>query len=183
MSALILRARAQRGLTLVELLLGLAITAIVMAPLALMFQNAVNGAAAVTTALALNSDARFAVDRIARRAAAASMVSDSSGLVVQPGVAPAPALTYTIVGRDLVETENATKSGGTTTILGTLLTTVVTLLAPTPPVTSVIATNATSLKLSAPATGSQPLLKIELTLAAGGTTVNASRTIRVGSPP
>jgi prepilin-type N-terminal cleavage/methylation domain-containing protein len=174
--------RAQRGLTLVELLLGLAITAVVMVPLAALFQGAASSGVSVRTALDLNSDARFAMERIARRTAGASIISDASGVILRPGVAPAPALTYTVVGTDLVETENATVAASQT-IIGSLLTAIVTVLAPTPPRTSVIAANAASIKLSAPATAGQPLLKIDLTLAAAGAEVSASRTVRVGSAP
>lgn len=165
----------QRGVTLVELLLGLSITAVLMVPLGAMFQNASSAAAAGQSALGLNGELRFAMDRIARRAPTASILSDASGVVMQPGVAPAPALTYAISGTDLVETENAT----TTSLLGAIVTT----LLPSPPRVSVIASNAVAFKLSAPASASQPLLKIDLTLRApDGTTVSASRTIRIGSP-
>jgi len=173
---------AQQGLTLVELLLGLAITAVLMAPLAAMFQGAASSGLAVRTALELNSDARFAVDHIARRAAGASIISDASGVILRSGAAPAPALTYAVVGTDLVETENATVAANQT-IIGSLLTVIVTILAPTPPRTSVIVPNAASIRLSAPASAGQPLLKIELTLAANGAEARASRTVRVGSPP
>jgi prepilin-type N-terminal cleavage/methylation domain-containing protein len=167
--------RARRGLTLVEVLLALAISGIAMVPLAAMFQTASDGAVATRAALDLNSDARFALDRIAGRAATASMVSDATGLIVQPGVAPAPALTYTVVNGNLIETENAT----TTSMLVTL----VTVLLPTPPRVSTIASNVSALALSAPPINGQPLLKIDLTLAASGAEVKASRTVRVGSAP
>jgi len=170
------RLRAQRGLTLAELLLALAITGVLMVPLAAMFQTAANSSVAVRGALDLNNDARFALDRIAVRAQTASMINDSKGTVLQPGSAPAPALKYAIVDGKLVESEYATT---TTTILSIIKT----ILAPTPPRVSTIAANVTAFQLSAPATNGQPLLKIAMTLAANGSEVNASRTVRVGSTP
>ena len=167
---------AQQGLTLAELLLALAITAVMMVPLAAMFQTAANSGIAVRGALDLNSDARFPLDRIAMRVQTASMIGDSTGTILQPGVAPAPALTYTIVDGNLVEAEYAT----TTT---TILTIIKTILAPTQPRLSTIANNVTTFKLAAPATNGQPLLTIAMTLAANGSEVKASRTIRVGSMP
>ena len=167
------RPHAQRGLTLVELLIGLALTAILMAPLAAMFQGTVQAGAATRAALDVNGDARFALDRIALRAATASSVSDGTGVIVQPGAAPATALKYAIVGTDLVESEYATSTSPLSAII----------LAMTPTRTGVIASNAAAFKLSAPATGSQTLLRIDLTLAApGGAGVSVSRTVRVGTP-
>lgn len=165
----------ERGLTLAELLLALAMTAIVMVPLAGMFQTATSGALATRAALDLNSDARFALERIAQRATGASSVRDANGVVVSPGAAPAPALTYTVVNGNLVETENAT----TTSLIGSIIT----ILLPTPPRVSVIASNVVAIALSTPPTNGQTLLKIDLSLAAGGAEVKASRTVRVGSPP
>lgn len=168
--------RAQRGLTLIELLLALAMTAILMAPLAAMFQGAALTGAATRAALDLNADARFALDRIALRAATAYSMSDATGVIVQTGASPATALKYAIVGTDLVESEYAT----TTSVLGAIASIVV---APSPTRTGIVASNAVAFKLTAPPTGSQTLLKIDLTLAApGGASVSASRTVRAGSP-
>jgi prepilin-type N-terminal cleavage/methylation domain-containing protein len=168
--------RAQRGLTLIELLLGLAMTAILMAPLAAMFQGAAQTNLATRAALDLNSDARFALDRIALRAATAYSVSDGTGVIVQTGAVPAPALKYAIVGTDLVESEYATS----TSLLSAIASIVV---APSPTRTGIVASNAVAFKLTAPATGSQTLLRSDLTLAApGGAGVSASRTVRAGSP-
>jgi len=170
------RLRAQRGLTLAELLLALAVTALLMVPLAGMFQTAANSGIAVRSALDLNSDARFALDRIGMRVQTASMINDSNGTVLQPGTAPAPALKYAIVDGNLVESEYATSTS-------TILTIIKIILAPAPRRVSTIATNVTAFQLSAPNTNGQPLLKIAMTLAANGSQVNASRTVRVGSAP
>lgn len=169
------RPRAQRGVTLIELLLGLALMAVVMAPLAAMFQGAAQTNIATRAALDLNSDARFALDRIALRAATAYSVGDGTGTIVQTGATPSPALTYTIVGTNLVESEYATS----TSLLGAVATAIV---GATPTRTGIIAANAATFKLSAPATTNQTLLKIDLTLTApSGASVSASRTVRAGS--
>lgn len=182
------RFHTQQGWTLIELLLAMAMTAVVMAPLAAMFRTAAGSAITGRATRDLNSDARFALDRIAVRAVTASSVSDGTGVIVQPGVTPpppagttpGPVLTYAIVGTDLVETENA---AAPTTLIGAIVGVVGSVLAPTPARTSIIASNAATFKLTALPTTGQPLLKIELTLRApGGAGVNASRTVRVGSP-
>ena len=153
------RAHEQRGLTLVELLLGLAIAAVLMIPLAGLFQSASGAAVATRAALDLNNDARFALDRIAQRALAAPSVS-SGAPVADPNTWLAP-LSYKLVGTDLVETDATPKSARS----------------------SVIAANVTAFRLSTPDVGDgQALLKIELTLGAQGGSVSASRTVRVGAP-
>jgi prepilin-type N-terminal cleavage/methylation domain-containing protein len=152
-------AAPQRGWTLVELLVALAISAALLAPLAGMFKNAADSGAATRAGLDMNSDARFALDRIAQRAAAQTPVAvDAAMSDANPLLAP---LSSALSGVDLVETDTSVN----------------------PLRSSVIATNVTAFRLSAPATGDgRPLLKIELTLAAAGGTVSAARTVRVGSP-
>lgn len=154
-----IRPRAQGGLTLVELVLGLAVAAVLMIPLAGLFQSASGAGIATRAALDLNGDARFALDRIAQRAAAAASVS-SGAPVADPNTWLAP-LSYKLVGTDLVETDATPKTGRT----------------------GVIASNVGAFRLSAPEVGDgQAMLKIELTLAAQGASVSASRTVRVGAP-
>jgi len=154
-----LRSCPQAGLTLVELLFALAIAAILMVPLAATFQTAAGSGIAARAALDLNVDARFALDRIARRAAVAPSVS-SGAEVSDPGPWLAP-LSYKRVGASLVETDATS----------------------TPARTSVIATNVSAFRLSVPDIGDgQAMMKIELTLATQGGSVSASRTVRVGAP-
>ena len=150
-------AAPQRGWTLVELLVALAITAALMAPLAGMFKNAADSGAATRAGLDMNGDARFALDRIAQRVAALAPVAvDVAMTDANPVLAP---LSYALSGVDLVETDTSAN----------------------PVRSSVIATNVTAFRLSAPATGDgSPVLKIELTLTAAGSTVSAARTVRVG---
>jgi Tfp pilus assembly protein FimT len=150
--------RRQGGLTLVELLLGLAITATLVAPLAAMFQTASDSSLSARGALDLNREARFALDRIARSAAAAPAVTVGAN-AADPNTWLLP--TYTLAGTDLVETDTSVK----------------------PTRTSTIASNVTTFQLSVPDIGDgQALMKIDLKLEAGNNSVSVSRLVRVGSP-
>jgi len=155
----VIRPRAQQGLTLAELLLALAITAILMAPLAAMFQSAANSGIMAEAALDLNSDVRFALDRIARRAAAVTATGPKFAPAnVDAWLAP---LSYKVdANRNLVESDATPKAARS----------------------SIIASNVTAFQLSAPTVTNQPLLKIDLTLEAQGGSVTASRTVRLGGP-
>lgn len=62
--------RRQDGVTLVELLVALAIAALVMAPLLTMLGTSVNAGTENDVRLALEQDARFALERIAAEARA-----------------------------------------------------------------------------------------------------------------
>lgn len=154
-----MQSHRQQGLTLVELLLALAITAMLMAPLAAIFQGASGSAVTARAGLDLNADARFVLDRIARGAAALGPVSSGATVTdVSPWLAP---LSYRVVGTDLVETDTSAK----------------------PPRTSIVASNVDSFQLSVPEVGDgQVLLQIDLTLKAEGNSVSASRLVRVGAP-
>jgi len=141
--------RKPQGWTLVELLLALAIGAALMAPLAALFQASANSNIAAGTALDLNTDARFALERIATRAAAAALPATGPGGIDANVLQTA----YTVAGGKLVEADTQ----------------------------AVIASNVAAFKLSLPDNGAgQPLLKIDLTLAAGSGSVSASRTVRIG---
>lgn len=160
------RTHAQRGLSLVELLLGLAITAVLMVPLAATFQNASGSAVAANATVDLDADARFALDRIAQRAAALPPTS-AGALIPDDGVSASAWLAplgYAMVKGDLVET-------GTTPAPGSAARSIV------------VASNIRALRFSTPDVGDgQPLLRIDLTLTADGSSVSASRTVRVGAP-
>lgn len=152
--------RAQCGFTLVELLAGLAIAAILVLPLADMLRTGADSARITRAALDLNGNARFALGRIAAQAAKAGKDANKP-VVVGADVAPATWLapvTYTLAGTDLVE-----KDAGTT---------------------SVIASNVTAFRLTAPEViDGRPLLVIALTLSAEGNTVARTRTVRIGVQP
>lgn len=141
--------RKPQGWTLVELLLALAIGAALMAPLAALFQVSGNSSIAAQAAIDLNADARFALERIATRAAAAALPATGPAGIDANVLQTA----YTVAGGNLVESDTR----------------------------AVIAANVAAFKLSMPDNGAgQPLLKIDLTLAAGNSSVNASRTVRIG---
>jgi hypothetical protein len=93
--------------------------------------------------------------------AAAAPAAMNSGAAQAPGAWLAP-YTYALVGTDLVET----------------------VAAPPPARSSVVAANVSAFALSAPDTGDgRALLKIDLTLAAQGSSVTVSRTLRAGVEP
>jgi type II secretory pathway pseudopilin PulG len=75
----------ERGLSLVELLLGLAITALIMAPLVPMVQTASAAARATGDQAALERDADFALERIARAIRTTDPAFDSSLYAVSNG--------------------------------------------------------------------------------------------------
>lgn len=155
--------RMARGLTLVELLGGLAIAGMLMVPLAALFQDAAESSAAGRAALDLNADLRFALDRVATQAAAATIPAIPAGGADVPDVSTwlAP-LTYTLSGTNLVETDPTPKTGHT----------------------SVIAANVAAFRLSAPdIAAGQPLIKVELTLASGTASVSGVRSFRLGAAP
>ncbi|GGX80296.1 PilW family protein [Pseudoduganella dura] len=94
-------ASMQRGFTLAELLGGLAIAAILVLPLVDMLRAGTKSARSVRAALDLNNDARFALGRIAARAA--------DTIVEPPGAGLTPAalqtrLGFATEGTNLVET-------------------------------------------------------------------------------
>jgi len=141
--------RKPQGWTLVELLLALAIGAALMMPLAALFQTSSNSGIAAKTALDLNADARFALERIATRAATLSLPPAGPAGIDTNALQAA----YTVANGNLVEADTR----------------------------AVIAANVAAFKLSIPDNGAgQPLLKIDLTLAAGNGSVSASRTVRIG---
>lgn len=160
----------QRGITLVEVLVGMAIAAIVLLPLTEMLGAGMHSARIVRSALDTNADARFAIDRIAARATAATgatptpAANASSADIATAWLAP---VQYTLAGSDLVETDNRVS----------------------PARSSTIATNVTSLQLEAPAVepGWRPLLRIGLTFDASvagcGERCAYVRDVRLGARP
>ena len=160
----------QRGITLVEVLVGMAIAAIVLLPLTEMLGAGMHSARIVRSALDTNADARFAIDRIAASAAAATSATptpaaNASGAdIATAWLAP---FKYTLSGSDLVETDSSVS----------------------PARSSTIATNVTSLQLEAPAVepGWRPLLRIGLTFDASvagcGERCAYVRDVRLGARP
>jgi len=82
-------AARQHGLSLVELLLGLAITALVMAPLVPMLATASTAARIADEQLTLERDADFALERIAARIRATAPAADLRDKPVNDWLKPA----------------------------------------------------------------------------------------------
>jgi Tfp pilus assembly protein PilW len=176
------------GLTLVELLLALGIGALLMAPLARLFQDAAESSAGGHAQLDLNTELRFALDHIAVRAAGSTpwpiALAGSYGpngmLTVPPlttwlqtatgagKTAVGTTTTYALVGNpqagaNLVETQIDSPGNATRT--------------------SIIASNVTVFRLTAPnAAYGQPLLRAELTLSKGSASASGFRTFRLWGP-
>lgn len=163
-------AAAQTGFTLVELLVGLALAGIILLPLTDMLRAGSDSARAVRSSLDAQADARFALDRIAARAASATGATPpppphaGAAEIARAWLAP---LQYTLEGRDLVETDSGVK----------------------PARISRIATNVTGLQLEAPLAepGWRPVLRIALTLDPVATGCapycTQERTLRLGPNP
>lgn len=153
------RRRAQAGFTLAELLGGLAIAAILVLPLADLLRTGADSARSARTALDLNGDARFALGRIVARAAEVEKEKAFPAGASVPAASWLAPVRYALAGTDLVETDPRAS----------------------PTRISTIATNVTAFRLTAPeVVDGRPLLGIELTLSADGSTVTRTRMVRLG---
>jgi Tfp pilus assembly protein PilW len=134
----------EHGLGLVELLLGLAITALVLAPLLPMLQTASAAARVGADQVALEQEANFAIARISARirASAPSQLAGASSDWLKPAV-------YSLSNGTLIE-----QQGKDTYVVAESVT-------------------AFSLSAPASADG-QPLVQVSLTLARNGAGSNAS---------
>jgi prepilin-type N-terminal cleavage/methylation domain-containing protein len=141
----------QHGVTLIELLLGLAITALVLAPLAPMFATASNAARITADKGALEQDASFALARISARiraTAPSTQLPANQDDWLKPSV-------YVFANGILAE-----QLGGASYTL---------------------AESVTAFTLSAPeSTDGQALIRVSLSLARGGAATTASATVRMG---
>ncbi|MFC5477445.1 PilW family protein [Massilia suwonensis] len=147
-----LPARVQ-GLSLVELLIGLAITALVMAPLVPMLQTASAAAGVGQEQIALQRDADFVLERIASRIRATppstTLAGKPSGDWLKPAV-------YSVNNGVLVEQQGKESY--------------------------VLAESVTAFELSTPVNDSaQPLIKVSLSMARGGSSTSAVATVRMGT--
>jgi Tfp pilus assembly protein FimT len=144
----------QRGLSLVELLIGLALTALVLMVLPPMLQTASATSRAGGDRVAIEREANFAIDRVAARIRATAVPDKISGT-------PADWLQPTVyVLNNGVLSEQQGK------------------------LSYVVAESVTDFSLAAPSTtGSQPLVKVSITLARGDATTTASTTVRLGGLP
>ena len=146
----------EQGLSLVELLLGLAITALVMAPLVPMLATASSAARVADEQIALERDADFALERIAARIRATAPVADLHDKPVDDWLKP---MLYSVSAAGaLVE-----QQGNETHVL-------------TEP------GSVTSFSLSVPVTeASEPMIRISLNMQRGGASTGTVATVRMGS--
>ena len=146
----------QYGLSLIELLLGLAITALVMAPLVPMLASASSAARIADDQVSLERDADFALERIAARIRATAPATDLRDKPVSDWLKPA---VYSVSAtKALVE-----QQGPETYVL-------------TEP------ESVTDFALSAPVTeASQPAITISLTMKRRAASTTAVTTIRMGT--
>lgn len=153
---------AQRGLTLVELLLAMVLTGLLMVPITTLVGQAVDDNVVTSATLAQDADLRFALDRIAARAAAKTPTAwPPAGADVPPATTWLAPVSYALSGSNLVETDTSVS----------------------PTRVSIIAANVSAFQLSAPdIADGQLLLTADITLAANGASVHGTRTIRLGGP-
>ena len=143
----------QSGLTLLELLLGLAITALVMAPLVPMLQTAAAAAGATGNQAALEQEANFALERIAARIRATAPTAALKDKPYAEWLKPA---VYTWNGATLTEKLD-TK-------------------------TSILAESVTAFDMTvAGATSDEPLLTVSLGLANDTASTSATIVVRMGT--
>lgn len=141
----------QHGLSLVELLLGLAITALVLAPLVPMLETASAAARIGGEQAALEREADFAIERISDRIRA---TAPSTQLPADRTDWLKPAV-YVRDGSTLFEQQKG--------------------------VNYTLAESVTAFSLDAPASiGGAPVIQVSLTLARGGFNTTASATVRMG---
>lgn len=147
----------RRGISLVELLIGLAISAMVMVPLVPMLATSAQAARITAERRAIERDASFALKRIAAQVRATSPAllspqanSDTSGDWFS-------GVTYHLAGSRLLET----RSG----------------------IDYVLADAVTAFSITAPTVGAgTPVIEVSLTLATpGGASTSASAVMRMGS--
>ena len=145
----------QHGISLVELLLGLAITALIMTPLVPMLQTASAASRISGDRAALERDADFAIERIAARI---RMTAPSKVDLAKPQSEWLKPAAYSVSGGVLVEQQ------------GSAIYT--------------LAESVTAFSLTASATDSQqPLITVTLSLGLpnGGASTSANATVRMGS--
>ncbi len=143
-----------RGLSLAELLLGLAIGALLLAPLPSLLQSAGAAARVAEEQVALERDADFALERIAARiratAATAGLTDKPSSEWLKPAI-------YSVAGGVLVEQQGKDSY--------------------------VLAESVSDFTMTASSSeGGDPLVKVSLSLMRdGGATTTAVATVRLGS--
>jgi Tfp pilus assembly protein PilW len=142
------------GVSLVELLLGLAITALVMVPLVPMLQTATAAASVTGDQAALEQETSFALERIAARIRA---TAPTSALADKPNTEwLKPAAVYSLSNGTLIEQQGKESY--------------------------VVAESVTAFDMTvAAAESNQPLLTVSLSLAKGSASTSATAVVRMGT--
>ena len=143
----------ETGISLVELLLGLAITALVMAPLVPMLQTSFAATRIAGNQSALEQEADFALERIAARIRATAPSADLSkpeAEWLKPAV-----YVYTVADGTLREQQGKDSY--------------------------LLAESVTAFDLTAPAVNGTPLITASLSLARDGASTTAVTTVRLGT--
>jgi Tfp pilus assembly protein PilW len=141
----------ERGISLVELLLGLAITALVLAPLVPLLETASAASRMARNQIALEQEADFALARIAARI----RVTASSEDLSKPSTEWLKPAVYSVVGGVLREQQGAD--------------------------TYPLAESVTAFNLSASAAGGAPRITATLSLERDGASTTAVTTVRLGT--
>ena len=143
----------QQGLSLAELLLGLALTALIMLPLLPMLQTASAADNAVADQAVLERDADFALNRIAARIRVTDPADMAAGKATSEWLKPA---VYSVANGVLVEQQGKDSY--------------------------VLAESVSGFDMSASSSeAGQPLIKVSLALARDGASTSAVTTVRLGS--
>lgn len=152
--------RCQHGLSLIELLLGLAITGLVLAPLVPMLATASNAARITGDKAGLEQEASFVLERVSARIRAT------------PPTTQLPAATA-----DWLKPAVYVFTPGTNGNPGTLVEQL-------SGDSHLLAESVTNFQLSAPPnTGGHPLIQVSLSLARGDASTTTVATVRMGSLP
>lgn len=142
-----------QGLSLVELLLGLAIGALVLMPLLPMLQTADAASTVTADQLALERDADFALERIAARIRATAPSTTLAPNASATWLAP---VSYVVSDGSLVERQNNTPD-------------------------LVLADAVTNFQMAAPTIeAGRPVIQVSLALARGDASITANTTVRMG---
>jgi hypothetical protein len=144
----------EHGLSLVELLLGLAITALVLAPLVPMLTTASSAARIGSNQLTVEREANFALERIAARIGASTAAAQLTG----SSCGGAKSAAYDVIDGALIETSGKDKY--------------------------VLAESVTCITLTALTSSSErPLIQVSLNLARDSASTATTAVVRLGVAP
>lgn len=160
------------GFTLVELLVALAIGAVILLPLADLLRSSADSAQMVRTRLDLHAEAAFALERIASKAARTVLEPNGAAKERAPKVEDET--------RNWLAKLDFQENKGSRQLLEKVVDA-------KPPANAIIAADVARIELTSPETdGATPTLRIALTLAGadtGAPAVARVRTVRIGVTP